>query len=108
MQRVVVGVDGSENSRRALVWALDEAHVRNACLDVVHTWEAPHTSSGSGLWPVAGPYWAESVRRAGNVAARPDDHGHVRPRILPIPIDAVAVHGLGREGAPRRPPEERT
>ena len=53
MQRVVVGVDGSENSRRALAWALDEARVRNACLDVVHTWEPPLVV-GFGTLPSGG------------------------------------------------------
>jgi nucleotide-binding universal stress UspA family protein len=38
---VVVGVDGSETSRRALDWALDEARVLHACVDVVHAWNLP-------------------------------------------------------------------
>lgn len=33
---IVVGVDGSENGRRALEWALDEAALRNASLLLVH------------------------------------------------------------------------
>jgi nucleotide-binding universal stress UspA family protein len=41
MQRIVVGVDGSENSRRALKWALEEAGLRKASVDVVHAWEPP-------------------------------------------------------------------
>ena len=39
--RVVVGVDGSHGSRRALAWAVEEARVRHAQLDVVHAWSAP-------------------------------------------------------------------
>lgn len=39
--RIVVGVDGSSTSRVALDWALDEARVRRAALDVVHTWSLP-------------------------------------------------------------------
>jgi nucleotide-binding universal stress UspA family protein len=40
-QRVVVGIDGSATSIEALRWALAEARVRGATLDVVHAWEYP-------------------------------------------------------------------
>ena len=40
-QRIVVGIDGSQCSRRALHWALSEAELRNADVDVVHAWEMP-------------------------------------------------------------------
>lgn len=35
---VVVGVDGSEGSKQALLWALDEARLRKQPLRVVHAW----------------------------------------------------------------------
>jgi nucleotide-binding universal stress UspA family protein len=38
---IVVGVDGSEHSRRALEWALAEATRRNAAVQVVHGWSLP-------------------------------------------------------------------
>jgi nucleotide-binding universal stress UspA family protein len=40
MSRIVVGIDGSDHATKALEWALDEAVVRNAEVDVVHayTW----------------------------------------------------------------------
>jgi nucleotide-binding universal stress UspA family protein len=42
-QWIVVGVDGSETSRRALDWALDEGRARNACVEVAHAWNlSPH------------------------------------------------------------------
>ncbi len=41
--RIVVGVDGSPGSRRALEWAVDEAHRRDAVLQVVHAWTYPPT-----------------------------------------------------------------
>jgi nucleotide-binding universal stress UspA family protein len=37
---IVVGVDGSSESRQALLWAVDEAALRNAELLVVHAWWA--------------------------------------------------------------------
>jgi nucleotide-binding universal stress UspA family protein len=36
MSTIVVGVDGSEYSRQALEWALQEARLRGARLEVVH------------------------------------------------------------------------
>jgi len=41
MERIVVGIDGSETSRAALQWALDEARRRQAAVDVVHAWHHP-------------------------------------------------------------------
>lgn len=40
MQRIVVGVDGSEGSQRALDWAAEEAGLRDARLEVVTTYES--------------------------------------------------------------------
>jgi nucleotide-binding universal stress UspA family protein len=37
---IVVGVDGSDESRSALCWAVDEARLRGARLRVVHAWYA--------------------------------------------------------------------
>lgn len=39
--RIVVGVDGSEPALGALRWALDEARLRRAAVDVVHAWLPP-------------------------------------------------------------------
>ena len=41
MGTIVVGIDGSEGSRAALRFALDEARVRKATLRVVHSWLLP-------------------------------------------------------------------
>jgi nucleotide-binding universal stress UspA family protein len=39
--RIVVGIDGSDHAKEALRWALDEARLRGASLEVVHTWFLP-------------------------------------------------------------------
>ena len=44
--RIVVGVDGSEPARRALLWAAEEARLRDADLEVVHAWQHPTTTFG--------------------------------------------------------------
>jgi nucleotide-binding universal stress UspA family protein len=41
LARVVVGVDGSSGSRKALAFALEEARLRGATLQVVHAWRTP-------------------------------------------------------------------
>ena len=38
---IVVGIDGSENARRALTWAVDEARLRDAELIAVFAWQLP-------------------------------------------------------------------
>ena len=38
MQKIVVGVDGSESSITALRWALGEARLRDSEVEVIHTW----------------------------------------------------------------------
>ncbi len=42
--RIVVGVDGSEGSGRALDWAIDEARRSDARIDVVSSWVFPGTA----------------------------------------------------------------
>ena len=49
MQRIVVGVDGSEGSQRALRWAIDEARRRDASLEIVHAWHVPYGASTAYL-----------------------------------------------------------
>jgi nucleotide-binding universal stress UspA family protein len=39
--KIVVGVDGSPGSRRALQWAADEAAQRSAEVVIVHAWHLP-------------------------------------------------------------------
>ena len=42
MVRIVVGIDGSEESQHALCWAIDEARTRvGAVVEVVHAWTFP-------------------------------------------------------------------
>ena len=42
MNRIVVGVDGSPESRRALRWAAQEAKLHGAHLRVIHAYTPPH------------------------------------------------------------------
>jgi nucleotide-binding universal stress UspA family protein len=47
MQRIVVGVDGSEESKAALRWALDEGRLRGASVRAIYAWAFPHMAT----WP---------------------------------------------------------
>lgn len=51
MPRIVVGIDGSELSRRALLLAADEARLRGATLEVVHVAPVPFDLSAPLMAP---------------------------------------------------------
>jgi nucleotide-binding universal stress UspA family protein len=52
---VVVGIDGSEGSSKALAWAAQEARLRGAVLRVVHAWRFPRLSEAAYLQGMARP-----------------------------------------------------
>jgi nucleotide-binding universal stress UspA family protein len=49
MTRIVVGVDGSSASKKALEWAVAEAKLRDAEIDAVHSWVFPTLAEAYGL-----------------------------------------------------------
>jgi len=49
MERIVVGVDGSEAAHRALEWAIDEARQRGAVVEAIHAWHQPFVSGYSAM-----------------------------------------------------------
>jgi nucleotide-binding universal stress UspA family protein len=44
--RIVVGVDGSPASIRALKWALDQAVLNGAAVEVINAWQYPQVPGG--------------------------------------------------------------
>lgn len=62
--RVVVGVDGSAQSRATLRWAAVEARARGAELDVVHAWRLPMFSGPPGSTVMADLAALEDAGRA--------------------------------------------
>jgi len=50
MGSIVVGIDGSEGSRHALEWAVTEAQLRQAHLDIVSCWEYPMLIASEVMW----------------------------------------------------------
>jgi len=50
MTMIVVGVDGSDESKEALRWALEEARLRDATVRAVYAWRDPYVlAPGFGL-----------------------------------------------------------
>lgn len=74
--RVVVGVDGSDAARAALAWALEEARLRRATVEVVSAWQYPFEMA-AGSFAVPAPagemrLWAEDVIEQALVALEAD------------------------------------
>ena len=44
MGRIVVGIDGSRESRQALEWAIEEARIRGDEVQAIHAWQYPLTT----------------------------------------------------------------
>jgi nucleotide-binding universal stress UspA family protein len=51
MNEIVVGVDGSDESRAALAWAVEEARLRQVPVLAIHAWELPVLPTATGLVP---------------------------------------------------------
>ncbi len=66
--RIVVGVDGSDHSRRAVQFAIEEARRRSASLDVVHAYQLPvYWGAPEFGATVPGPTREEAEREAREV-----------------------------------------
>ena len=60
MSVIVAGVDGSEDSKEALRWALAEAELRRATVRAVHAWSMPIAFGGPYMPPQ--PYDGPELR----------------------------------------------
>jgi nucleotide-binding universal stress UspA family protein len=95
MDRIVVGVDGSEGSQRALAWALDDGRRRGgAVVEVVHAWEPPVlVGSPVGAVPsvaVEGPYDDVAHHILNDAIAAADTSGlTVEPVVVEGPAGAA-------------------
>ena len=63
-RRIVVGVDGSQSSLAALRWAVRQAKLTGAPLEIVSTWEWPVSHAGWRL--PSRPTTTRRTRRDGN------------------------------------------
>lgn len=79
MQHIVVGVDGSNASRRALAWAVAQARASGASLRVVHAWTAP---------AMGGDPLAQALANEGELEAQARHE-------LDLVVDDVDERGMG-------------
>ena len=93
MERIVVGVDGSANSRRALAWAAGEAHDRDAEMVIVHAWMLPAAAHGSLISP---NFDIEGTKKSYRDAAR----GTVAAMLRSVDLDGVRHEVRIIEGLP--------
>lgn len=87
--RIVVGVDGSPGSKAALRWAMIQAHLDNATIEAIGTWQDPSTTGygiGSSLLTVDGDDLAAVTEKVltdtvAEVSAQLDTPVDIRTRI---------------------------
>ena len=89
MERIVVGIDGSETSQRALRWALEEGRLRQAAVAVVHTWHSP----SGGAYPYGVPafdpeLYEKAARQVLDTAVDEEDTAG-----LPVPVERIVALG---------------
>jgi len=96
MARIVVGVDDSPGGRAALAWAMREAELRQAELEVVHAWSLPMAEGWNREWPVDEAWFRNQTTKLLErlVAEYTAAHGAaVRPILVPLDCD-VPANGL--------------
>ena len=87
--RIVVGVDGSETSKRALAWSVDEASAWRAQVIAVHMWMPPYVEAE--LVPPAAYETAEYERLGSETLDSAIDA--VDTSGLATPVDRLVVSG---------------
>jgi nucleotide-binding universal stress UspA family protein len=99
--RVVVGVDGSVASERALEWAAAEATRRGAVLEVVHAWMVPYPLSSADVFTDPAPFEACGAEILDRAMASLLASGHAPARTRPVLVSEYPSHALvhAAEGA---------
>ncbi|MDA8075527.1 MAG: universal stress protein [Actinomycetota bacterium] len=79
-RRIIVGIDGSEGSRRALRWAIGEAERSDALIEAVTVWQSPFAFGGTFGVHVDERNIEEAARKrlAATIADTADDSSAVR------------------------------
>ena len=66
--KIVVGVDGSEASLKAVIWAAHEAKLRNSEIEIIHSWSMPFVVDPMAMMPTMFPT-EEMVADANKIVA---------------------------------------
>lgn len=101
MERIVVGIDGSETAHRALAWAVAEARLRQAQLDVVHAWQVPGVVGGQYALPYDPQPFEEAARSTLADAIKGRDVSGLPGEVRPVLVCAGAAAAIlqASEGA---------
>jgi nucleotide-binding universal stress UspA family protein len=91
--KIVVGIDGSDTSRRALTWALDEARARGGWVEVVYSWLLP---AAYGYPTLAVPDIAVYEEAAESLVSQFIDGADVSG--LSRPVSRIVVGGTSTAG----------
>ena len=95
MTRLVVGVDDSQGARAALAWALQEAQLRDAALEVVHAWSLPMAEGWNSEWPVDEAWFRERSRELlDKIIIECAAGTHTTVQAIPLPLECE-VPALG-------------
>lgn len=97
METIVVGIDGSDASKQALRWAIQEARVHGARVTALHAWETPAPVPEVGPMPAidlvdfVGEFRGAAEKRAADVVEEVvgDDTS--------VTVEPVAVEGSPAE-----------
>jgi nucleotide-binding universal stress UspA family protein len=88
---IVVGVDGSEHAERALDWAIEEAKLRGARLNLVSAWHVPAAVYGSpGFAPPLDQSVPETFKEVAETIAEAAAN---RVRAAEVEAEASVQHG---------------
>ncbi len=92
--RVLVGIDGSEGSRRALAWGLEEAAAHKAILEPVIVWQIPHDFARDLYDLVDGERLAAGVRARLDETIAEVVGGHAAVEIEPVVLEGDPADAL--------------
>lgn len=92
MSEIIVGVDGSGHSQRALEWAMKEAAVRHAPLTVIAVHEAIKSTYGRPLRFSDDPVRTEETRQAAQAETDKVLANLAEPH--PESVTVKAIHGF--------------
>jgi nucleotide-binding universal stress UspA family protein len=96
MGKIVVGVDGSAGSRRALHWAYTEAALRSDTLEVVTVWQYPVTTAlpAFGMMPTPDDLGAEARNALVEIIAEEKIPSDGDVEIMTLVAEGTAAHAL--------------
>ncbi len=98
--RILVGVDGSEGSLRALTWALEEATIRASALEAVIVWQSPEDFPRDFSFPADEGALAERARARLAKAVAATAGVHTSVAVEPIVLEGDPAERLCERAAP--------